>query len=186
MAEAGERGSWYSQMTQWFSEYRLDIEHLPPFQYDPDSPYTRLSHSERNRVLRQDLWQLYTRETWITPSQPLPPKMLYYRDQFMSTSGDGFIQRPRYMDVHMSHSARVAIGQLRVSSHQLEIEAGRAAHIPRAERICRLCSEEIESEEHFVCRCRAYSDLRERHATLFHGHTSLRQLMESANQRGLG
>lgn len=104
----------------------------------------------------------------------------------MSISEGGFIQRPRYMDVHMSHNARVAIGQLRVSSHQLAIETGRAAHIPRAERICRLCSEEIESEEHFVCRCRAYSDIRHRHATLFHGCTSLRQLMESADQRGLG
>src|SRR5271154_1222557 len=80
-------------------------------------------------------------------------------------------------------SARVAIGQLRVSSHQLEIEAGRAARIPRAERICRLCQEEVESEEHYVCICRAYSDIRERYTTLFSGHPSLRQIMESADQR---
>ncbi|MCO5563476.1 hypothetical protein L7F22_017118 [Adiantum nelumboides] len=72
----------------------LDIQQLPPFQYDPDSPLIRLSHEERNRVLRQDLWQLYIRETWITPRQPLPPKMLYYRDQFMTILEDAFIQRP--------------------------------------------------------------------------------------------
>ena len=68
----------------------------------------------------------------------------------------------------------------------MEIEAGRAARVPRIERICRLCREEIESEEHFICRCRAYEDIRHRHATLFHGRSSLHQLMESADQRGLG
>ncbi|MCO5563810.1 hypothetical protein L7F22_017459 [Adiantum nelumboides] len=143
-------------MTQWFSTHGLDIQQLPPFQYDPDSPLFRLSHEERNRVLGQDLWQLYIKETWITPRQPLPSKMLYYRDQFMTILEDGFIQRPRYMDVYMPHSARVAIGQLRVSSHRLEIEAGRAAHISREHRICRICRAEVESEEHYVCSCRAY------------------------------
>ncbi|MCO5569025.1 hypothetical protein L7F22_022731 [Adiantum nelumboides] len=137
LAESGESGSWYAQMTQWFSTHGLDIQQLPPFQYDPDSPLIRLSHEERNRVLRQDLWHLYIKETRIIPRQPLPPKMQYYRDRFMTILEDGFIQRPRYMDVYMAHSARVAIGQLRVSSHRLEIEAERAAHIPREHRICR-------------------------------------------------
>lgn len=186
LAETGEQGSWYSQVTQWFASHGLDMERLPPFQYDPDSPHFHLSHSERNRVLRQDLWQLYTRETWITPTQPLPPKMLYYRDRFMTILPDGFIQRPGYMDTYMPHSWRVAIGQLRVSSHRLEIETGRAAFIPRAERICRICREEVESEEHFVCRCRAYEDIRGRYGTLFTGQPSLRELMESRDQRHFG
>ena len=34
LVELGERGSWYSQMTQWLNDHGLDIEHLPPFQYD--------------------------------------------------------------------------------------------------------------------------------------------------------
>ncbi|MCO5548203.1 hypothetical protein L7F22_001660 [Adiantum nelumboides] len=109
LAEVGERGSWYAQMTQWFSTHGIDVDRLPPFQYDPDSPIIHLSHGERNRVLRQDLWQLYIRETWITPRQPLPPKMLYFKDHFMTILEDGFIQRPGYMDTYMSHSARVAI-----------------------------------------------------------------------------
>ena len=159
LAEAGDTGSWYAQMIQLLTRCGWDIDHLPPLQYDLDAPHIQLSHSERNRVMRQDLLQRYVRHTWITPQQPLPTKMLYYRDCFMSISEDGFIQRPRYMDVYMPHSSRVAVGQLRVSSHQLEIEAGRARRVPRAERICRLCQEEIESEEHYVCRCRAYSDI---------------------------
>ena len=126
--EAGEEGIWYSQAVQWLESHGLDIERLPPFQYDMDSPFTRLTHSQRNRVLRPDLWQLYIRETWVTPRQSLSTKMLYYKEQFMTILADGIIQRPRYMDTYMSHSPRVAIGQLRVSSLRLEIETGRAAH----------------------------------------------------------
>ncbi|MCO5610564.1 hypothetical protein L7F22_064803 [Adiantum nelumboides] len=45
--------------TRWFSIHGLDIEELPPFQYDPDSPLIRLSHKERNRVLKQSLATIY-------------------------------------------------------------------------------------------------------------------------------
>ncbi|MCO5547983.1 hypothetical protein L7F22_001438 [Adiantum nelumboides] len=112
--------------------------------------------------------------------------MLYYKDQFMTILEDGFIQRPRYMDVYMPHSARVAIGQLRVSSHRLEIEAGRASHIPREHRICRICRAEVESEEHYVCSCRAYHGIRSHYTALFLGQPTLRELMESRDQRQLG
>lgn len=90
------------------------------------------------------------------------------------------------MDTYMPHSSRVAIGQLRVSSHRLEIETGRAAHITREARICRLCSEEVESEEHHVCRCRALEGVRTRYEALFSGQPTLRELMESRDQRQLG
>lgn len=33
----------------------LDIDRLPPFQCDEDSPYHRLLHVERNEVMRLDL-----------------------------------------------------------------------------------------------------------------------------------
>ncbi|MCO5556472.1 hypothetical protein L7F22_010021 [Adiantum nelumboides] len=64
---------------------------------------------------------------------------------------------------YMPHRLRASIGQLRVSSHQLEIESGRARGIPREERICRICQTEVESEKHFVTRCPAYTELRERY-----------------------
>ncbi|MCO5560193.1 hypothetical protein L7F22_013802 [Adiantum nelumboides] len=103
----------------------------------------------------------------------------YYRDQFMTILQYGFIQRPRYMDVYMPHSARVAIGQLRVSSHRLEIEAGLAAHISREHRICRICRAEVESEEHYVCSCRAYHGIRSHYTALFPGQPTLRELMDA-------
>ncbi|MCO5615014.1 hypothetical protein L7F22_069302 [Adiantum nelumboides] len=89
------------------------------------------------------------------------------------------------MDVYMSHSARVAIGQLQVSSHNLEIEARRATHIPREHKICRICRAEVASEEYYVCSCRAYHDTRSHYSTLFSGQPTLRELMESRDQRQL-
>lgn len=184
IAEGGYDGAWYTQVRAWFGVHGLQLESLPPFQYDPDSPYVHLSRSERNTVIRQDLWQLYIRQHWIT--SPLPRKMSYYRDHFLTILDDGFIQRPRYMDIHMPHSSRVAIGQLRVASHRLEIETGRARDIPLEERICRICRDEVESEEHFVCRCSAYADIRGRYESLFRGQPTLREIMASRDQRQLG
>ena len=112
--------------------------------------------------------------------------MLYYRDHFLSISADGFIQRPPYLEAFLSHTTMVAFGQLRVSSHRLEIEVGRASHIPREERICKLCSTEVESEEHYVCRCPAYRGIRERYSSLFSEHLTLQQLLQTSDQRRLG
>ena len=60
-SESGHERAWYSQVRALLEAHGLDLESLPPFQYDPDSPHTHLSRSERNLVLRQDLWQLHTR-----------------------------------------------------------------------------------------------------------------------------
>ena len=136
--------------------------------------------------MRRDLWQLYLQVTWSNPLQPLPTKMQHYRELFLQLSQDGFIERPRYIEVYLPHASRVAIGQLRVSSHQLEIEARRAAHVPRAERLCRLCHEAVEDEEHFVCTCQAYQGIREQYPSLFSTQPSLRQIMATSDQRLLG
>ncbi|KAI5053997.1 hypothetical protein GOP47_0031108, partial [Adiantum capillus-veneris] len=42
----------------------------------------------------------------------------------------GIFLRPSYMDTHMFHGLRCAIGQIRTSSHHLEIETGRFKGIP--------------------------------------------------------
>ncbi|KAI5065737.1 hypothetical protein GOP47_0020432 [Adiantum capillus-veneris] len=56
LSESGVSRSWYSEVTTWFGTQGVDMEKLPPFQYDSDSPFFRPSRSERNTVLRQDLW----------------------------------------------------------------------------------------------------------------------------------
>ena len=96
---------------------------------------------------------------WINPLEPLRPKTLYYKEHFMRFSKLGFIIRPKYL--------RVAIGQLRVSSHQLEVENGRANGVPIEERMCILCYIEIEDEYHFRCKRPTYVEIREKYQDIF-------------------
>ncbi|MCO5610717.1 hypothetical protein L7F22_064958 [Adiantum nelumboides] len=108
--------------------------------------------------------------------------MSYYYEHFLSISEQGFIETPEYMQIYMPHHLRVVIGQLRVSSHQLAIERGRAQGIPREERICQICQTEVESEEHMVIRCPAYSELRSRYTLC----PTLRQCLTEMDQRQFG
>lgn len=185
LAEEGHTRVWYTQVLEWFARYRLDIDRLPPLQYDLDTP-RRLSRTERNRGLRQDLWQLYIQVTWSSPPVAMMTKMQYYRTSFLQLSQDGFTERPQYFEVYLPHASKVAIGQLGVSSHQLEIETGKAAQIPRLQRLCRLCYTVVEDEEHFVCTCPAYQSVREQYPSLFRTQPSLRQIMATSDQRLLG
>ncbi|MCO5608681.1 hypothetical protein L7F22_062895 [Adiantum nelumboides] len=108
--------------------------------------------------------------------------MLHYREHFLQLSEQGFIEIPLYMQRYMPHHLRVVIGQLRVSSHQLEIERGRARGLPRDERICPICHTEVESEEHFMVRCPAYSALR----VQFGMEDTLQQRIARSDQVQLG
>ena len=78
LSESGHENTWYSQVRVWFETHGLDMENLPPFQYDPDSPSGHLPRDKRNLVLRQELWKLYIRRVWETPG--LGTKMSDYRD----------------------------------------------------------------------------------------------------------
>ncbi|MCO5569686.1 hypothetical protein L7F22_023402 [Adiantum nelumboides] len=126
MALTGDASSWYAQINEWFTKHELDIDRLPPLQYDIHAPTYTLTHHERNRIIRQEISHIYIERTWISPRQPLQSKMLHYHEHFLQISDQGFIDTPQYMQQYMPHHLRVAIGQLRVSSHQLEIERGRA------------------------------------------------------------
>ena len=75
---------------------------------------------------------------------------------------------------------------MRVASHRLEIETGRHTRVPREEQVYKACTEEVESEEHFVCPWRAYTEIRGRYEALFKGEPTLREIMDSRDQRQLG
>ena len=54
------------------------------------------------------------------------------------------------MNMYLSYVQRHMIGQLRTSSHQIEIEVVRYTQIPLEERIRQLYHPGVESEEHYV------------------------------------
>ncbi|KAH6554789.1 hypothetical protein KP509_1Z306500 [Ceratopteris richardii] len=182
MALAGDTSSWYAQTRDSLAHHGFDIDRLPPLQYDLHAPTYSLSHQERNRVIRQEILHTYIHRTWVSPRDTLPQKMLYYREHFVHIFDEGFIEAPRYMQTYLPHHLRVVIGQLEVSSHQLEIERGQSRGVPRDERCCPVCEIEVESEEHFVIRCRAYLDLRAQ----FQIEESLQLCMTMGEQQRLG
>lgn len=160
---------------------------LSPFQYSLDAPSMELTKQEINKLIRQDLTQNDTRRTWTEPVQCLGKKTAFYKENFLRLTEDGFIVRPEYMDTHLSFGIRCAIGQIRTSSHQLEVETGRYSGIPPEKRICRICHYEPETEEHHICRCTAFYEIRGRFHCLFkEGFGPLSKVMEYCDQRCLG
>lgn len=187
LSEEGDTRCWYTQVQTWLSLHGMSMDTLPPFQYSLDCPFLDLSHSELNRVMRMDIIRLDTERTWITPTLPLRTKMAQYQSHFLHISPDGFILRPTYMDTHLSHGIRSTIGQIRTSSHHLRIETGRSEDLEPADRICQLCYQEAETEEHYICRCTVYYEIRGRYHCLFReGFGPLRKVMEYEDQRCLG
>ena len=128
----------------------ISMNALPLFQYSLDSSYLNMTKAE-NKI------------TWSSPKIWLGTKMAHYKTHFLHTSEDGFIIRPPYMDIHLSYTLRNVIGQLRTLSHQLEIEVGRYTWIPLEERICQLCHQGVESEEHYLCHCSVFYEIRGRY-----------------------
>ncbi|KAH7365372.1 hypothetical protein KP509_18G023500 [Ceratopteris richardii] len=78
------------------------------------------------------------------------------------------IETPRYMQTYLPH--------------HLRIERGRAKRVPKEERWCPKSHIEIESEEHLITRCLAYSNLR----VQFQIKESLQMCMTTGDQRRMG
>ena len=187
LASQGDTSCWYAQMTSWFQLHGFGMDRLPPFQYSLDAPSLSLTRTEITRLIRQDLIQLDTRTTWTHPTRELGPKMAFYREHLLELTEDGFVSRPAYMDFHLSHGIRCAIGQMRTSSHQLEIETGRFRGVLAEARICQLCHIEPETELHHICHCPVYYEIRGRFHCLFReGFGPLARVMRYQDQRCLG
>ena len=45
----------------------------------------------------------------------------------------------------------------------VRIEVGRYARIPLEERICQLCQQGVESEDHYICHCSVFYEIRGRY-----------------------
>ena len=52
------------------------------------------------------------------------------------------------------------ITKFRVSDHTLEVETGRYKNIPRENRFCKICKDEIDDEYHFFLNCKQNVNLR--------------------------
>ena len=66
-----------------------------------------------------------------------------------------------YLDVTRKNPNRKTLVKLRISNHKLNIETGRYDKISRCDRICPVCSLDIEDEIHFLFDCAKYSSIRD-------------------------
>ena len=82
-----------------------------------------------------------------------------------------------YLD-HKNRKMRVHMAKLRTSDHKLEIEVGRHQRplIPRTERKCHMCTEEVEDEIHFLTQCKLYGSRNGYWATIYTKVPQLRTL----------
>ena len=131
LALKDDTSCWYAKTNLWFQRHGFSMDRLPPFQYSLEAPSLPITKTERNRIIRQDLIQLDTKRTWVEPIQELGTKMAFYRGNFLQVSEDGFVTRPSYMDTHLSHGLRCAIGQICTSSHHWRLNSAgfRESHL---------------------------------------------------------
>ena len=74
----GDQRCWYSRLSSSFTRLGLDLDRLPPFQYSlAPSPFSP-TDQEVNRIIRADLLQLHTWQTWFLHPE-LPVKLDFYR-----------------------------------------------------------------------------------------------------------
>ena len=64
-----------------------------------------------------------------------------------------------YLDVTRKNPNRKTL--VKISNHKLNIETGRYNKISRCDRICPVCSLDIEEEIHFLIDCAKYSSIRD-------------------------
>ena len=82
LCESGDTSSWCSIVVSWHFANDLDTNNLPPLGYNHETDKMLISHEDHNKVIRQELWKIYTQHQWINPLEPLSSKMLYYKEHF--------------------------------------------------------------------------------------------------------
>ena len=65
-----------------------------------------------------------------------------------------------YLEIIVRRNMIHTLVKFRTSNHRLPIETGRWSNIPRNQRICMLCKEDIGDEFHYIMTCSALNDCR--------------------------
>ena len=85
-------------------------------------------------------------------------KLLWYRTHKVE------LKRELYIDHVSNPHQRKNILRLRAGCYYLRVEYGRYDKVDRENRLCLVCcSDEVETEEHFLLHCRALQPVRDRH-----------------------
>ena len=106
------------------------------------------------KVCKEKLWQKFMLE-WKYKLKENAKLKLY--DQIKN-----IFEREKYLDDIKNFKMRKSITKLRCSNHKLEIEVGRHKGTTSERRFCKFCPNELETESHFLSKCRTYESLRKK------------------------
>ena len=144
---------WLATVKFLLSELNLN-EHLANPALATGNQFSILCKSK----LKDLFLQQWTAElTGMNAANPQSSKLRFYK-LFKTT----FRREPYLMEISNFY-LRKRLTKFRCSDHNLEIEVGRHKNIDAKHRVCRICRNDIETEEHFLRFCPAYSDLRNRY-----------------------
>ena len=87
-----------------------------------------------------------------------------------------------YLTYPLQKTLRSQLSKLRISAHPLNIEVGRYCQppIPRSNRYCKFCINEVEDEEHFLLNCNLYQDIRDKFEESL-GHFDIEDIINPVN-----
>ena len=93
----------------------------------------------------------------------------------------------KYLFSINNHKHRIALSRLRLSSYCLQIEKGRHHKhpLPRSERLCPSCQNEVEDEFHFIIKCPLYGQERENLLQLIRNHSANFDLIPTEFQKSI-
>lgn len=91
--------------------------------------------------------------------------------------------REPYLDDISNFYLRKRLTKFRCSDHNLEIEVGRHKNIDAKDRICRICRQDVETEEHFLRFCPKYSYIRTRYFGRTHSFREWREILKCNNKQ---
>ena len=146
MIEEGRRGSfWVERVRKLCQELGLENEWK-----------SELLGTEKE--WREKVWRkIQEREemVWLQNMDKKPKLFLY---KLLKNT----LRKERYLEDSFNNEGTRLLTQLRSGTSDLRLETGRFEGLERKNRLCLLCLEEVENENHFMCNCKICEDERKK------------------------
>ena len=105
-------------------------------------------------MVKNKLMEMYVNA--IKAAVERKPKLCTYRQLKENAETEG------YLLANLDKYKRSLICQFRLGILPLEVEVGRYANVEYENRVCKLCNDGVENEIHFILKCVALNDTRQR------------------------
>ena len=110
-------------------------------------------------------------------------KRIFYKSINPTLTPHSVYTKPSPIKTYTPERLRLAFTRLRVSSHNLKVETGRWARLPRESRLCPCGSGDVQDEFHAICQCRFTSNIRSMFPHIV--FTSIKEFFASKHTRDI-